>query len=58
MYEVRGVVLVRDGVTGLPKFDKPFWEYPEWAQEAFIEMMTDDEIADLEDILNDILEAA
>lgn len=46
MPTVRGVVLVRDGKTGRPKFDLPMHDYPWWAQEGFRRLMTPREIAE------------
>lgn len=43
----RAVVLVRCGKTGRPKFDRPFGEYPLWAQAAFIGMLTPEEVQEL-----------
>lgn len=41
---VRGVALVRCGKTGRPKFDLPMQQYPLWAQDAFMKMLTPAEV--------------
>jgi hypothetical protein len=41
---VRGVALVRDAVTGRPKFDFPMCMYPSWAQEEYRKVLTPDEV--------------
>ena len=44
--EARGVILVRCGKTGRPKFDLPMCMYPSWAQAEFRKMLTPAEIAE------------